>query len=329
MHLYDKMVVIAKNTSTPIKLDIYDKKLIYHLSQDLRMPQRKLAKSLRISPERVHYKVRRLLTEILSPAMNLDLVMLGFQNAVILVERLEQEAADALLENPALIMYFRILSRNQYLLIVSTADLDAFCKDHLADAHFTVHGITRFIPDDYNPYHLDLRPIPLPERGSIALRPSDYKLLAHLAENPLSTFSQIAERTGIDRNSVRLRIAALQQSGVILKFRYGINVFKMGMLVYFVKLQLSPSSKKSMIPYLRSDPYSGFIYETHDGLFMFYMPPDQRPLFAFTSRIAERDAAARVEILQAADYFKVEPLPANLIPVLRDRAAAVLSRNLA
>ena len=123
------MTIIAKNTSTRVKLDLYDKKLIFLLSQNMRAKQRDLAKQLKISPERVHYKINRLMDKILAPAMNLDLVMLGFQNAVILVEWLDQEAADELFTNQDVIMYFRILSRNQYLMIVCTTDLDRFCRE--------------------------------------------------------------------------------------------------------------------------------------------------------------------------------------------------------
>lgn len=314
------MTVIAKNTSIPIKLDLYDKKLIYLLSQDMRTSQRELAHKLRISPERVHYKVNRLIDEILSPAMTLDLVMLGLQNAVILVERLEQDAAEALLQCPDIIMYFRILSRNQYLMIVSTLNLDSFCKKYLSDAHFTVHDIITFIPDDYNAFGLDLQPIQLSKRGDIYLEKRDYKILAKLAEDPVSSLLEISKTTHIDRNTIRSRIELLKKSGVILKFRYGINMFKIGMLIYFIRLQTSPSSKKRLIPFLRSNKFSGFIYETLDGLFMFYMPPDQRPLFEFTNQIAEHDSTVRIEILQAADFFKVEPLPKGLIPILKEKA---------
>jgi len=311
------MTVIAKNTSIPIKLDLYDKKLIYLLSQDMRTSQRELAHKLRISPERVHYKVNRLIDEILSPAMNLDLVMLGMQNAVILVERLEQDAAEALLQCPDIIMYFRILSRNQYLIVVSTINMDSFSKKYLSDAHFTVHDIITFIPDDYNAFNLDMQPIPLPKRGDMTLDKRDYKILAQLAENPVSSLLEISKATNIDRNTIRSRIEGLKRSGIILKFRYGINMFKIGMLIYFIRLQMSPSSKKRLIPFLRSDRFSGFIYDTLEGLFMFYMPPDQSPLFDFTNRIAAFDPTVRIEILQAADYFKVEPLPRGLISILK------------
>jgi len=57
------MTIISKTLEKSITLDIRDKKLLFLLNQNSRIPRKKLAHILRISPQLLHYKIEKLVTE--------------------------------------------------------------------------------------------------------------------------------------------------------------------------------------------------------------------------------------------------------------------------
>ena len=303
----------------PIKLDIYDKKLIFYLSQNSRIPKKELSNQLRISLPRTLYKIQRLEQEILSPAPNINFPLLGIDSYAIFAQDLSDEMCKKLLETSSCWFFDQSIGKYKYVMNVITNNIEEFCKKFLGNTHFDIYPIIRYIPDDYNPWKLDLKPNQIKNNNPIQLDSKDYKILAHISKNTTDSLLEISNATGIDRQTIKERLDKLLKSNVIQKFRYGINIFKIGFLVYILKLNVKPQEKEKILPYLRANPYSGFIFEIINGYVMYFMPPSHNELFEFTNKIQSLDNTILIDAIQTTEVFKVELVPDSVISIFEER----------
>lgn len=306
-----------------LKLDLYDKKLIFLLSQDMRTPLKTLAKKLRIAEPRTHYKIERLKKELLSPTVILNYPLLQIPSYLVFIKRLDDQQAKRILDADETYYFFQTTGEAQYILIALTDDLEAFCTNYLNESTFTVQPICQFIPDNYNPFKLDLDVLPSKNDVLHKLDNKDFKLLRAIVDNPIAPITDYAQSCGIDRQTAKQRLQKLISTDIIKKFRYGINIFRLGMLVYVLRINTSPQGKKKLLPVLRADPYAGFIYETYDGFVQFYMPPSHTELFTFMRTIEQREPTATVSSMQTTEFFKIQPTPQTAIDIFEKRAAAL------
>ena len=73
-------------TKELIKLDLYDKKILWELEHNSRIPRKQLAKKINISQERLHYKIKRLTKELIEPSVILNYQFLNIHSYIILLE---------------------------------------------------------------------------------------------------------------------------------------------------------------------------------------------------------------------------------------------------
>lgn len=304
-----------------IKLDLYDKKLLFYLADNSRTPQSELAKKLRISLQRLHYKMQRLQKELINPAVVLNYPLLGIPSYIVYAERLDEATKNQLMETSALFLFLQTIGRYQYCMIIVTPDIQAFCKEYLPTQVIEIQLIIKYTPDNYNPFKLDLIPAPLKKDKECALDKKDCNLLAHISEHPLNSLLEIQANTKIDRQTIKERLSKLEKSNIIQKFRYAINIFKLGMIQYFLKIELPVIAKEKLLPRIRRDTYSGFVFEVYTGFVMYYMPPSHNELFEFVEKIKTLEPMARVDILQCSEFFKVEPVPHSVIDIFKQRSA--------
>ncbi len=314
------MVLKSFTAQDKIKLDLYDKKLLFYLADNSRTPQSELAKKLRISLQRLHYKIQRLQKELINPAVVLNYCLLGIPSYIVYAERLDEATKNQLMETSALFLFLQTIGRYQYCMIIVTPDIQAFCKEYLPTQVIEMQLIIKYIPDNYNPFKLDLIPAPLKKDKECTLDKKDYKILAHISEHPLHSLLEIQANTKIDRQTIKERLSKLEKSNIIQKFRYAINIFKLGMIQYFLKIELPMIAKEKLLPHLRRDTYSGFVFEVYTGFVMYYMPPSHNELFEFVEKIKMLEPMARVDILQCSEFFKVEPVPQSVIEIFKKKS---------
>lgn len=318
------MTIKSLRPQKPIKLDLYGKKIIFYLSQNSRIRRNELARKIGISLPRLLYKIKGLEQEVISPAPSINYPLLSIPSYIIFIQNLHKGTREKLLEIPSFWFFKQAIGKYQYVMNVITENIEKFCKDFLGNCHFEIYPIIRYIPDDYNPWHLKIQPYPLKKDITPNMDRKDYTILAHLSERTTDTLVEISKATSIDRQTVKSRIKKLERLNVIQKFRYGINIFKIGFLVYILKLDITPSSKQKILPHLRNDDYSGFIFETLTGCVMYYMPPSHKELFEFTQRIQDIDNNIHIEAIQTTETFRVDLVPLSVIKILRKRANNLL-----
>lgn len=313
------MAVISRPAQEKIKLDMYDKKIIFYLSQNSRMPLTELSKNLRISVQRCKYKISRLQKEILEPAPFMTFPLLDINSYMIFTPQLDQETITSLLKDDSIYFLMQSIGKYQYVINVVTDDITGFCNRHLGDFHIEVHPIINAYADDYNPFSLNIPPKPLLPNKKVDLDKKDHLILAHLGEKPTDSLIDIQKATGIDRQTIKHRIRRFEESNIIQKFRYGINIFKIGYLAYILKIEVVSKRKKQVLQNIRSNPYSGFVFESYFGFTMHFLPPSHNEVFEFTKKLESVDPTIKIDVIQNTEFYKVELVPKSAINILKTR----------
>lgn len=304
-----------------IKLDAIDKKLFYLLSLDSRIPQTKLAKQLKISKERLHYKINRLKLHLIDPAIVLNYHALKIDSYIILLKNLEPKDLEKIKQEAPAFAIIQSFGKYNYILYILTRDVKEFTQEFLPNSHFEIYPLTAGYPDNYNPYNLNVKhPEPIKQDKPITLDKKDYKLLHALSLDPIASTLKLHEQTTLDPKTIKSRIQKMLDANIIQKFRFSANVLKMGVTAYFLKIETTPSQKEKILSNLRTNNYSGFIYETHTGFFMWYMPPTHTELFQFTQTLQTLDPTIQIDTMQTAEIIKIQAVPKRVQQILKEKA---------
>ena len=313
------MAVISQGVQQKISLDLYDKKIIFYLSQNSREPISSLAKKLRSSPQKIKYKIERLKKEILEPGIFMNFNTLNIQSYIIYLKKCDAETVKTLMNSNEIYFFMQCIGQFQWVLNVVTNNINTFCEHYLSEQHFEIRPILHSIPDDYNPFNLAIKPNELKKDTLLELNTLDYKLLICLIKNPTDHILRISQKTNIDRKTIRERIRRYEQSNLIQKFRYGINIFKIGYLVYTLEIETIPRMKKQILEFIRKNKYSGFIFESYNHYTMHFLPPSHNDLMKFIEDIRTFDPTTNIEVVQNTEFFKVQLVPDSVIEILQKR----------
>ncbi len=308
------MSLQSTESQKKIRIDAIDKKILVNIMQDARVPYNILAKKLNISQQRLQYKIQRLEQELLNPGMIINFPKLNIPSYVILTQNIEN--IDLLLKCGSLFLFMQAIGRYKYIMIVVTDNLQKFLLSYLQDVRVEIHPVIAYHPDDFNPFNLVIPTIVKPQTQNISLDDKDKKIIKQLCIKPLESYLQLSVALKIDRQTIKERIANLYDQDIIMRFRYGINVFKLGLILYAIKIETTSTMKKKILSYLHSDGYSGFVFETYNGFIMYYLPPSHNELFKFTKGIEKIDSSVHVDVIQNTEFFTVDTTPKNAINVL-------------
>lgn len=315
------MTIIQESFAQPVKLDAIDKKIFWQLSLNSRIPQTQLAKQLKISKERLHYKINRLKQNLIDPAIILNYQSLKIDSYIILLKNLEPSNLEKIKNQSPSFVIAQSLGKYNYILYILTKDVKKFTQEFLPSSHFEIYPITAGYPDNYNPYNLAVKHPELIKKDlPINLDKKDYKLLHALSLDPTAPTLKISEQTKLDPKTIKSRIDKMLEANLIQKFRFAVNVLKMGVTAYFLKIETTPFLKEKILTTLRSNNYSGFVYETHIGFFMWYMPPSHTELFQFTQALQKIDPTIEVDAMQTAEIIKIETVPKEVQQILKLRS---------
>jgi len=313
------MPIISTKPEEKIKLDLYDKKIIFYLSQNSRMPITELAKKLKISPQRLKYKVEKLKKEILSPAMFLNFPLLDINSYMIFVPKLEEEQVQKLFLDKSIYFIMQSIGEYQWVINVVTEDIEDFCKENLGESNFEIKQITNTYADNFNPFNLQIKPFPDKKDHKIKLDKKDYFILTDLINNPTSPLLEIQERTKIDRQTIRQKIKKIEEANIIQKFRYSINLFKMGFITYLLDIETTPLKKGLILNSIRQNNFSGFVFENLIGFTMHFLPKTHEELFSFIKTLEQIDPKIKINVFQNTERFKVDLVPKSVENVFKQR----------
>lgn len=313
------MAVISKNSQEPISLDLYDKKIIFYLSQDSRMQVSALAKKLRISSQRTQYKIDRLKKELLDPAAFMNFNLLDIPSYMIYTKHLSEDVMQQLIDADEIYFMMQSIGSYRWVLNVVTDDIDSFTKNYFSDTLFDIFPITRSIPDNYNPFNVSIKPLPLQQDKQLLLKSNDYLLLKHLSSHPTDSILTISQETGLDRKTIREKITMYLNHNIIQKFRYGINIFKIGMIAYFLKITFPVKMKSQLLTHIRQNRFSGFIFESFNTFSMHYLPPSHNELFEFIDSVEKMHSSIEVDVVQNTELLKVNLVPMSVAKIFTKR----------
>ncbi|MBS3162421.1 winged helix-turn-helix transcriptional regulator [Candidatus Woesearchaeota archaeon] len=314
------MAVISTKRGERIKLDLYDKKIMFYLSQNSRIPLTNLAKELKLSPQRVKYKVERLKKEILSPAMFLNFPLLEISSYMIFIPKLNEEEIENLFYNESIYFILQSIGEFQWVLNLITEDIETFCKKNLGNTHFLIKPIIHVYADNYNPFHLDIKPLSEKKDIKIRLDEKDYSILKELSRDPTLSLLDLQKKTNIDRQTIKQRMKKIEASNIIQKFRYSINLFKIGFITYLLDIETKPLMKEKVLRAIKQNHYSGFVFENLIGFSMHFLPKDQEELFEFIKSLEKVDPQIKITILQNTEKFKVDLVPKNIERIFEKRS---------
>jgi DNA-binding Lrp family transcriptional regulator len=313
------MAVISIPTQKKIKLDLYDKKIIFYLSQNARIPLSELAKKLNISLQRCKYKVDRLKKEILSPAPFLTYPILNLKSYIIFTPQLYPKDADDIIKEESIYFMLQSLGKYQYVINIITENIEQFCEQHLGKYHIEILPIINTYADDFNPYNLKIPKKQLLKNKNIDLDKKDYKILSHIGKKSDDSILEIQNATNIDRQTIKQRLKKMEDSNIIQKFRYSLNVFKIGSLAYILRLKVIPQNKKIILETIRNNNFSGFVFETYDGFTLHFLPFSHNEVFEFIKQLSDADSTIQIDVIQNTESYKVDLVPKNVIKEFEKR----------
>jgi DNA-binding Lrp family transcriptional regulator len=259
------------------KLDIKDRKALYYLSQDGRMPDRQLAKRIGLSKNSVRYRIERLKKEgiITNFTCTVKLGAIGLDTFCLMLN-----FKDDIYDNNEILDYFKKHEFSNWAMTLS-GDWDIFAEfvyKDLPDARNIIAGIVerfgeRILAYDvffsYEPLkveHLvadiykDLKlEEPLQKKrteNKVSIDDQDRILLNLVAKDSSLSYVTLAKKSEMSMDSVRYRIRQLQNSGVIIKFFPEVSLRKLGYTEYLFRLKLAEMSgekAKKLKSFIKTD----------------------------------------------------------------------------
>ena len=313
------MTTISTKTEEKLNLDLYDKKILFHLSQNARIPTTTLAKKLKISQPRLKYKIKRLKDNLISPTIFFNYPLLNINSYIILLEKLSKKSIEKIMKSDSIYFFMQSIGKYKWCLNILTNNIDSFLTNELKDEEFEIQPIIKTYADNYNPYKLEIKPKKLEKDTKTELKSKDYTLLKHLSKNPTNNLITIQEKSGIDRQTCKNKIRIYEKNNIIQKFRYSINVFKMGFITYLIKIKLPSNLKTEALKTIRSNNFSGFVFESYNSFTMHYLPNNHTQLFNFIESIEKINEKIQIEVMQNTEFFKVDMIPQSVIKEFESR----------
>lgn len=308
--------LIAKK---PVKFDLLDRKIFLHLHIDARCNRKHLAKRLKISLQKLQYRIYRLEKELLSPIAAFNFPKLGFKSYILLVERFSADFKK-LFSSPH--TYFVNHTLGKYELVIHIVGIDPleFCKEYLSFVHPLVFPINVYQPDTHNPYGLKLPELPVKNPDSYKFDRSDFAILSYISKDPHAKISTIAVNLRMDRGNVKKRLRKLVFHDYIQKFNYVVNPFVYNFEMYILIIRCSAQSYTKINSLVFLNKYSGFSYHSHNVIFLQYHPENYNQLRDLIIEMRKIDSFVHIDILRVAGNSYYTPIPGFISNYFLDKS---------
>jgi DNA-binding Lrp family transcriptional regulator len=301
------MAIIA-DKDKKINLDAIDKKILYHLSLNYRIPRNKLAKLINISPQRLNHRIKTLEENFIEPYVCINYPKLSINSYLLFFESLDEESIKMISKSNNTYYLLRLVGKDQYLAIILTEDIIDFCSRLIPNTSPKIYSLNNFFPDSWNGFNIQDKKINNKVNKNHQLTNKDLEILYNFIKNPTISLLELSNKLKRSRITIKESIKKLEESNIIQKYKYSINIPKTGFLTYFIHLDCKPNKLNKIIKIIRADNYSGFLFQSLNHLFFSYIVPTSENLFEFINKL-EREAKCPIEFSQNTGNYIVNPAP--------------------
>ncbi len=311
------MVIKAKKDK-PIKLDSIDKKIFYYLSANYRIQRKKLAKLVRISPQRLNHRIKQLEKKFLEPFVCLNYPLLKISSYLVLYEKLKDDEIKAISESGNAYYFLQLIGDYQHLAIIFTENIVDFCSQNTPNSIPKIFPLKSYFPDRWNGFKVPVLKEKVKTYKKYNPDHKDYKILFELSKKSDVSLLDLSEKIKISRQTITKRMKLMEESNIIQAYRFALNIPKLGLLTYFIHLNCKPSEVEKVKTLIRSNDYSGFLFQSYNHLFFSYIVFTHEQLFNFLEEV-ENKSSSIVNVSQNPGNYLVEPLPKHVRDVLQKR----------
>lgn len=267
-----------------VKIDLKDKKILYHLDLDSRQSFLEIGKKVGLSKNVIHYRVKRLEKEgiINNYYTAINFHKLGYTNLAFYINYqyytpdIEKEIIDYFVKNDYSWWIANVQGKYDLMALFLVRDLDDFFNfwketlklyryyfqnTQIAFLPYTYNYHNSYLVDNYDAndhVRFDKRF----DLTKVQIDDTDFKILNLIALNARLPLTEIAKELDSSSTMINNRIKKLIKLGVIQGFRIHINYSKLGYQLFSVHFCLKNYEKiKNIIYYVKSNPNLIYINE--------------------------------------------------------------------
>lgn len=264
-----------------MKLDLIDKKILYELDFNARIPLTKLAKKLRISRQTASYRIKNLEKQNIIEGyyIIIDNAKFGLTYYRILLKLQNLQNIDEILEyceKDPNIAFLGILDGIWNLGIgvwaKEISEFETFFKDfikkfgdYILDKDVSIGTELRWFQQAYLLNKKDIKEIITGGKiNTVKINNVDRKLLVLLTKNARESILNLSKKLNLSGRAIAYRIRQLEKKRIIIGYRTKIDYKKLGYFnhkVFFYFKNLTDIRRKSFISYLNQLPSCIYITE--------------------------------------------------------------------
>jgi Lrp/AsnC family transcriptional regulator, regulator for asnA, asnC and gidA len=252
-----------------VKLDLKDKRILYSLSENARMPYSQIAKKVQLSKDTVKYRIKRLEKNgvIQGYVSVIDISKLGYSTYHIFLRlsRTKKETTKNLIKilksYPFVKVVIEFSGKFDFELGIAAkdiAELDLLITKIVDDIseiqEYEIMILSRnFATRAFPRKFLDISPETIAEKKNqkILIDKIDLKIINILSEKAQTPLYKIAETVNLSADAITYRLKKLKESGIIIKCQPAINYSALGYTVYtvFVNIHNLGFKKEKILEY--------------------------------------------------------------------------------
>jgi DNA-binding Lrp family transcriptional regulator len=264
-------------------LDSKDMKILELVTEDGKLPLKKIAATVRLSREAVAYRLKRLeqLNILRNCVAKIDMTRF-YQSSYLILFRFfsrlspeSQEKRIKFLMSSPYVMWVASLS-GEYDIAASfltrdTSDLLNFIssieKEFTGGLKYDLLTYSKEIKNSFKDVFSTTKQLPKPSEGFImeSFSPAQFvdlddtsKLLLYaLSKNAKMTNAELSKLTNLSEEGVRQRIKNLENKSLITGYRYLVNIYNMDMEIYHILLRfqnMTDEKENEMRMYIQTNP---------------------------------------------------------------------------
>jgi DNA-binding Lrp family transcriptional regulator len=267
----------------PIKLDLKDRKILFELDFNARVPYSRLAKRIRMSKQGVEYRVKNLMKKGVIrgfyPVINVPKLGYIYCRLLLTLQNITKEKKDEIIEylknHKKVFWLFSMQGMFDLLIVIWAKSITEF-KEFVEEVETKfgenikrkVETITTDVVHYQHRYLLgkkETKEIHIRETAErIRIDELDKKILSLLCTDARIPLVDISRKVNESAKVVAYRIKKLEKKGLIEGYRPIIDHNKIGFTYYKVLINLYNISKKTLIrlkSYIRNNPAVIYIVE--------------------------------------------------------------------
>ncbi len=262
-----------------VKIDLKDKKILYQLDLDCRQSNSQIGKKVGLKRDVVAYRIKRLEEErvIHNYWTVIDAFKLGYHVFRVYLKfqdippDIKEGAIKRFMENRDTWSVYSIIGPYDIGSVMWIKNIQRFYQfyDELLDTfgkYISQKIVSVYVQaDEYERTYLitdenneseRIKNTVVSDGSYVEIDKVDYEILNEMAINARMPLVNLAEKLNMSSQTVNYRLNNLMKSGVIKGFRTNIDISKIGLQYFDLRVNLSDHSKrKSIIDYIRKLPY--------------------------------------------------------------------------